>query len=97
MGFGFVIVKFAIFVRQITIALHDSGQPAKSASGVVGVIMVALGGIMSLVAYSRYRKTQRSISKNQFYPSTTISFVVTIIIIVACILLMVYLLPSIKW
>jgi len=98
MGFGFVIVKFAIFVRQVTLALHNTGaEPAKSASGVVGVIMVALGGLMALIAYLRYRKMQKTISSNQFYPSSTLSFFVTAIIIVACVLLMFYLLPSIKW
>ena len=52
MGFGFVIVKFALFIRQISIALGDKVTlTSKGYSAVVGVTMVAVGAIMATFAF----------------------------------------------
>ena len=52
MCFGFVIVKFALFIRQISVALGDKVvMPGKSYSAIIGVIMVALGAVMALLAF----------------------------------------------
>ena len=53
MGFGFVIVKFALFIRQISVALGNKVPvPGKGYSAVIGVIMVALGAIMATLPSS---------------------------------------------
>ncbi|KAA8477943.1 uncharacterized protein DUF202 [Arcticibacter tournemirensis] len=47
MGFGFVVVKFAPFIRQISFVLGDSsystGLPGKAYSSIIGVLLVAIG------------------------------------------------------
>ncbi len=47
MGFGFVIVKFALFIREISIALGDKVVvPGRGYSAIIGVIMVGIGAVM---------------------------------------------------
>jgi len=96
MGFGFVIVKFALFIRQITIAL---GQKVvvqeKGYSAIIGVIMVALGAIMARLAFLRYRNIEKQLTTNSYFPSQWLSVLVTLSIVIGSILLVLYLLPNI--
>lgn len=95
-GFGFVIVKFALFVKQISIALGEKTVlPGKGYSAVIGVIMVALGAVMAALAYLRYINVEKQLNQDTYYPSRWLTTLVTISIIIACILLILYLLPNI--
>lgn len=95
-GFGFVIVKFALFVKQISIALGEKTVlPGKGYSAVIGVIMVALGAVMAALAYLRYINVEKQLNQDSYYPSRWLTTLVAISIIIACILLILYLLPNI--
>ena len=97
MGFGFVIVKFALFIRQISVALGNKVPvPGKGYSAVIGVTMVALGAIMATLAYLRYLDIEKQLNNNSFFPSKWLSALVTISIVIGSILLVLYLLPNIK-
>ena len=97
MGFGFVIVKFALFIREISYVLGEKiAQPqAKGYSAVIGVTMVALGAIMATLAYMRYRKIEKQLNNNTYFPSKWLSALVTLSIIIGAVLLVLYLLPNI--
>lgn len=96
MGFGFVIVKFAIFIRQITIVLGNKElSPGKTHSAITGVVMVALGAITATLAYFRYRSIEKQLNKNVYFHSDWIITLVTISLIIGSILLVVYLLPNV--
>ncbi len=96
MGFGFVIVKFALFIRQISVALGEKSIiPPKGYSTMIGVIMVALGAIMATLAFIRYRNIEKQLSSNSFFPSQWLSVLVTLSIVIGSILLVLYLLPNI--
>jgi putative membrane protein len=95
MGFGFVVVKFALFVKQIAIALGEKIIiPGKGSSTVVGVIMVALGALMATFAYVRYRNIEKQLNNNAYFPSRWLSLLVTLSIVIGAILLVLYLLPN---
>lgn len=48
MGFGFVIVKFTLFINQITTALGEKNViPVKGYSATIGIIMVVMVAIMA--------------------------------------------------
>lgn len=96
MGFGFVIVKFALFIRQIGFALGEKMPlvPGKGYSAVIGIVMVALGAIMASLAYVRYRAIDKQLSNNLYFPSRWLSLLVTLSLIIGAILLVIYLLPS---
>jgi putative membrane protein len=95
MGFGFVIVKFALFIRQISVALGENVVlPSKGYSAVIGVIMVALGAVMTILAFWRYRNIEKQLNTNSYFPSQWLSVLVTLSIVIGSILLVLYLLPS---
>lgn len=97
MGFGFVIVKFALFIRQIATVLGSKVSiPGKGNSAVIGVVMVALGAIMALLAYFRYRNIEKQLINNNYFPSNWLTTVVTLSIVIGSILLVLYLVPNIK-
>ena len=63
MGFGFVIVKFALFVRQIGLALGNKAlPPGKGYSVVIGVLMVVLGALVATLAYFRYSSIEKQLN-----------------------------------
>jgi putative membrane protein len=98
MGFGFVIVKFALFIRQITIALGEEAiVPTKGYSAIIGIIMVALGALMAMIAYIRYRNIEKQLTNNSYFPSRWLSILVTLSIVIGAVLLVLYLLPSIHF
>ena len=95
MGFGFVIVKFALFIRQVGNALGENvSTNGKGYSVVIGVIMVALGAIMAMLAYLRYRMIERQLNHNAFFPSRWLTALVTLSIVIGSVLLVLYLLPN---
>ena len=99
MGFGFVIVKFALFIKQIGLVLGEKiNTPVNTGRGysvIIGVIMVALGAITTILAFWRYRVIEKQLNNNAFFPSQWLSTAVTISIVIGSILLVIYLLPNI--
>jgi putative membrane protein len=96
MGFGFVIVKFALFVRQISAAFGETViAQGRGYSAIIGVTMVAFGALMTTFAFIRYRNIERQLNENSFFPSQWLSVLVTFSIIIGAVLLVFYLLPSI--
>lgn len=95
MGFGFVIVKFAVFLRQA--AFMTNRQlilPENRTSAFTGMVMVVLGALMAVLAYVRYRNIEKQLSQNDYFPSKWLSVVVTAVIVIGSILLILYLGPS---
>jgi putative membrane protein len=95
-GFGFVIVKFALFVQQISLVMGGEALPAgKGHSGTVGIVMVIFGAVIAFLSYLRYRNIERQLNNSQYFPSPVLSAIVAISIVIASILLVIYLLPSV--
>lgn len=95
-GFGFVIVKFALFVQQISLIMGGKAIPVgKGHSGTVGVVMVIFGAVIAFLSYLRYRNIEKQLNNSQYFPSPMLSALVTVSIIIASILLVIYLLPSV--
>jgi putative membrane protein len=64
MGFGFVIVKFSLFIHQISVAFGENAVlPDKGYSATIGVIMVALGAL-----WQRLRFCGTATSKSNSMP-----------------------------
>lgn len=96
MGFGFVVVKFSLFIRQLSFALNEKGiLPGKGYSSVIGIALVIIGAIMTLLAFIRYRRIEKHLSEGTYFPSFMLSLLLTIAIVIVCLLLILYLLPSV--
>ncbi len=94
-GLGFVIVKFTLFLKQISIVLEDKmAIPVRGYSGIIGVIMVAFGVILAMLAFWHFKKTGKQINNNTYQPSNLLSMILTLIILTGGVLLILYLLSN---
>ncbi|QEM06450.1 DUF202 domain-containing protein [Mucilaginibacter rubeus] len=96
MAFGFVVVKFALFIKQISVVLAGKViLPGKGYSASIGIILVGIGAVMALMAFLRYRETERQLLNRNYKPSHTLLLMMTLAIIGMSVMLIYYLLPSI--
>lgn len=96
MGFGFVVVKFSLFIRQLSIALdQDVVLPDNGSSSIIGILLVCIGAVSVLLAFIRYRSIERKLLSQSYFPSFKLSMILTVSLLVIAVLLIIYLLPSI--
>lgn len=95
MAFGFVVVKFSLFVKQLAMLL---GKPnsiqQKGYSAVMGISLVAVGTITLVLAFIRYKKTERQINSGGFRNSSLLISVLISFIFLISIFLIAYLIES---
>ena len=96
MGFGFVVVKFALFIKQISVAITNKQVvlPGQGHSNQIGILLVALGAFIALYAYLRYSITEKQLLNKNYRPSSVPAFILTITIVIIGTLLAVYLVPG---
>lgn len=96
MAFGFVVVKFSLFVKQISLFLgKENIIQNRGYSAIVGVILVAVGTVTSVLSYLRYRQTARQLNEGNYSHSSLLLTVLTGFIFLVSALLIVYLLESV--
>jgi putative membrane protein len=96
MGFGFVVVKFSLFIRQLSLVLTTKLiLPTKGYSSQIGILLVAIGALMAFLSFLRYRSTERQLMNSDYRPSFLLAIFLTIAILVISGLLVYYLIPSI--
>jgi len=104
MAFGFVVEKFALFVKQISFFLGKAGHPnvgslpphltAPGWSSIFGIFLVGFGALMGVLAFIRYKKTERQIDEDTYYPSLLLDILLTLSILAMGIFLIIYLIHS---
>ena len=96
MGFGFVVVKFALFIKQISLVLttRQTVLPGKGYSTQIGVLLVAVGAFMAMYSYLRYRTTEKQLINKAYKPSVLPALILTIGIVIVGTLLVIYLIPG---
>ncbi|GAB4489369.1 MAG: DUF202 domain-containing protein [Thermodesulfovibrionales bacterium] len=99
MAFGFVIEKFALFVRQLALymgqqGLADAVPPSGKSASFFGVGLVVLGTAMGLLAFIRYKKTEREIDEDAFRPSRILDLLLALSMLAIGVFLAVYLFHS---
>jgi len=95
MAFGFVVVKFSLFVKQLTLLLGKQNSiPQKGYSSIMGIVLVAVGMFTFILAYVRYKKTEKQINQNTYQSSTLLISVLVSFIFLISILLILYLIES---
>ena len=90
MGFGFVIVKFNLFLKQISFILEAEDFSEKPHRTTVGMIMVAIGLIMAILAYIQFKKNVNQLATNTYAPSSKLPLLLTLIIAVGGAFLIAY-------
>lgn len=96
MGFGFMVVKFALFIKQISLVFTSklTVLPSKGYSTQIGVLLVAVGALMALYSYMRYRATEKQLLNKCYKPSLLPALLLTMAILIVGTLLVVYLIPG---
>lgn len=71
MAFGFVVMKFSLFVKQLSLIM---GKPniiqSKGYSYAIGIVLVAVGAITTLLAFVRYKRTEKEITASIYNNSS---------------------------
>lgn len=92
MAFGFVVVKFSLFLKQFSLIfgnqniIHSKGYSAE-----IGILLVVFGLIISIFGYFRYKKTEKQINEDSFKNNSFLIGLSTIILIVFTLILIWYL------
>lgn len=96
MAFGFVVEKFALFVKQISYLLgKELVSPPRGYSSFFGIFLVALGTLMGVLAFIRYKKVEKQIDEDTYQPSMILDILLTISVLSIGMFLVIYLLHSI--
>lgn len=100
MAFGFVLERFALFIKQMSFVLKESSMgnalpPTGGSSSIAGIFLVGLGSLMSILAFIRYKKIERQIDDDTYQPSPVLNILLTLSVLSVGIFLVLHLLQSI--
>ena len=95
MAFGFVVVKFTLFVKQLSLVLQKPlPTPSHGYSTAIGIFLVAFGSVLNLMAFIRYRLTTKQLKNVDYKPNNVLTTVLIAFILLAGISLVWYLVSS---
>ncbi|BCB96856.1 membrane protein [Dissulfurispira thermophila] len=96
MAFGFVVEKFSLFVRQMSYPLgKEVMPPSRGYSSIFGIFLVALGALMGVLAFIRYKKVERQIDEDTYQPSRILDAMLALAVLAIGIFLVIYLIHSV--
>jgi putative membrane protein len=101
MAFGFVVEKFALFMKKLSYFFGKTviSEPAPDTLGystIFGIGLVAMGALMGLLSFIRYKKVEREIDDDTYQPSLLLDIMVAMGILVIGIFLVFYMIYSIR-
>jgi putative membrane protein len=102
MAFGFVVERFALFLRQLAYMLGgviDSEQPLATHSILAppisyttfGIFLIALGALISLLAYIEFKRVAKRIETGNYQPSNLLNTLLMISVLLIGTFLAIYL------
>jgi len=92
MVFGFVIVKFSLFVNQLPSALfHNSNIPKNGFTIIIGIALVLTGALTIILSYWKYKQTHKLLQKGEYLYSTLLLTILTVVIFLMSIVIITYL------
>ena len=96
MAFGFVVVKFSLFVKRISLLFGKTeiDSPTHGLSAIVGIVLVLVGTITIIFSYIRYRQSEKQISEGAYVHSTLLITIISVFILIVSVLLIIYLVTS---
>lgn len=66
MGFGFVVARFGLFLRELA-AVHQSAPPSHGWSAGIGTALVAIGVVVTLLAAVQHWQFMERLSRGEEY------------------------------
>jgi Predicted membrane protein len=100
MGFGFVVERFALFVKQMSYVLVKSNTnivlpTSHGYSSIAGIFLVSLGSLMSVFSFIKYKKVERQIDEDTYHSSSLLNMLLSISVLAVGIFLVIFLIQSI--
>ena len=96
MAFGFVVEKFALFLKQVSYFLgRETPLPSGGYSSFFGIFLVMLGTLIGLLSFVRYKTVEKQIDEDSYRPSKILDIMLTLSVLAIGIFLMIYLIHSI--
>jgi uncharacterized membrane protein YidH (DUF202 family) len=86
MAFGFVVERFALFIKQVSFFFGKAEVPLHIQTGhsyslIFGILLVGFGALISVLAFVRYKRVQRQIDEDSFHPSFWLDLLVTLSVV----------------
>ena len=99
MAFGFVVVKFSLFVKQLSLMLEIDDTPEMATthahySAIIGIILVVLGIVAIVMSYLSYRSTNKQLAEGVYQHSGVYVSLLTALIFLLSMLLVAYLIKT---
>lgn len=95
MVFGFVIVKFSLFVNQLPASFfQEANIPKNGLTIIIGIALVFTGAITIFLSYWKYRQTHKLLQKGEYLYSTLLITVLTVVIFLMSIIIITYLIMA---
>lgn len=96
MAFGFVLERFALFIKQMSYVLRESSigkplPPSDGSSSIAGIFLVGLGSLLCVLAFIRYKKVERQIDDDTYLPSPVLNMLLTLSVLSVGIFLVLHL------
>jgi uncharacterized membrane protein YidH (DUF202 family) len=110
MAFGFVVEKFALFLKQLSLFLGRTGEAPRhnilgsilssptqphGYSSLLGICLVGLGALLGILSFVRFKKVERQIDADTYQPSLMLDVMLVLSILAIGVFLMIYLIHSI--
>ncbi len=89
---GFVVAKFQLLLSEL---FPSAPSSTIHLSLIIGVILVSMGGLLEVLALTRFKKNQGRIQLGKYEPTSTIETAVSSAVFIVAILLVVYLLVTV--
>jgi uncharacterized membrane protein YidH (DUF202 family) len=99
MAFGFVVERFALFMKQLTFFLGKTEVPSHLQTGhgyslIFGILLVGIGAFIAVLAFIRFKKIQKEIEMDAYSPSSGLDFLITLSVVGTGIFLIGFLIRS---
>ncbi|MFB3387578.1 YidH family protein [Flavobacterium sp. LAR06] len=95
MVFGFVIVKFSLFVNQLPASFfRETNIPKNGLTIIIGIALVLTGAVTIFLSYWKYRQTHKLLQKGEYLYSTLLITVLTVVIFLMSIIIITYLIMA---
>jgi len=96
MAFGFVVVKFTLFIKEISIVLKEPLTGSSHGySSILGIFLVGFGVLIGFLAFFRYKRIDKLIKDDSYQSSSLLTSFLAICILFTGIFLVVYLIHSV--
>ncbi|MGI8554330.1 MAG: YidH family protein [Dehalococcoidia bacterium] len=91
MALGFVVAKFGIYLKALASGKHTT-EATSSRSGLLGIMLVAVGAATIVLALVRYLRTRRLIIQDSYQASDWLDIITSLLIAGSAVVMMLVLL-----